>query len=36
MSKPRKLSRLELFLMDKGPSTRVVKQMRKAAEKGKG
>lgn len=29
-----KLSRLELFLMGKGPATRTVKQMRKAAEKG--
>jgi hypothetical protein len=29
-----KLTRLELFLMGKGPSTRAVKEMRKAAEKG--
>ena len=30
-----KLSRLELFLMGKGPATRAVKQMRKAAAQGK-
>lgn len=31
-----KMSRLELFLMGKGPTARVVTQMRKAAEKSPG
>lgn len=34
-AKKTKLSRLELALMGKGPSTTTVRQMRKAAEKGK-
>lgn len=30
-----KLTRLELFLMGKGPSVQAVRKLRKAAEKGK-